>query len=74
MRTCLLDIHLEVASFVLLALRVSEQRKGDLKRLPSATRGLKLLVVGGGGHPPLRVFGDISETAGATMLKFADFS
>ena len=25
-------------------------------------------------HPPLRFFGDISETAGATGLKFSDFS
>ena len=30
----------------------------------------------GGGcfHPPLRFFGDISETAKATRLKFSDFS
>ena len=34
---------------------------------------LTLLVAGGGVHPPLRFFGDISVTAGATMLKFSDF-
>ena len=35
---------------------------------------LTLLVAGGGCfHPPLRFFWNISETAGARMLKFCDF-
>ena len=42
-----------------------------------AKSGLKINPIRGRGdcfHPPLRFFGDISETAGATRLKFSDFS
>ena len=56
-----------------LAFFLVTKAKTDITRTALA---LNPIVAGGGGgfHAPLRVFGNISETAGATMLKFFDFS